>query len=107
MTPPERKLWSRLRGRRFAGFKFRRQHPIGPYTADFFCAEAGLVVELDGQRHDRARDAKRDAYMASLKLEVFRVSVTEFEKNTDGVLESLLRKTRRLVNEKNENEEQK
>ncbi len=45
--------------------------------------------------------------MASLKLEVFRVSVTEFEKNTDGVLESLLRKTRRLVNEKNENEEQK
>jgi len=46
-TPPERRLWSRLRAGRLAGYKFLRQHPIGPYTADSFCAEAGLVVELD------------------------------------------------------------
>lgn len=104
MTPPERKLWRRLRGGRLGGLKFRRQHPVGPYTADFFCAEAGLVVELDGQRHDREHDGKRDACMESLGLSVFRVTVSEFEKNNDGVLASILRETRRLIEERKEEE---
>ncbi|MGB9617604.1 MAG: endonuclease domain-containing protein, partial [Desulfomonilaceae bacterium] len=47
MTPPERKLWNVLRGNA-TGFAFRRQHPIGPYIADFYCREAAIVVEVDG-----------------------------------------------------------
>ncbi len=48
---PERILWEQLRGRRFQGFKFRRQHPIGPYVVDFYCSAANLVLELDGETH--------------------------------------------------------
>src|SRR5215218_2442113 len=51
MTPAEQILWKLLRNRRLTGFKFRRQQPIGPYIADFFCAAAGLIVELDGESH--------------------------------------------------------
>ncbi len=50
-TPAEEKLWQALRNRNLAGFKFRRQHPIGPYIADFYCAEVRLIVELDGGGH--------------------------------------------------------
>ena len=52
MTFPERKLWSLLRSRRLSGLKFRRQHTIGPYIADFACEARRLVVELDGASHD-------------------------------------------------------
>ena len=51
-TIPERLLWGLLRDRRLQGVKFRRQHPIGPYIVDFYCASCGLVVELDGRSHD-------------------------------------------------------
>jgi len=69
-TPAEDVLWALLRNRRFLGLKFRRQHQIGDYVADFYCHEAALVVELDGGVHgaDRqvAKDGKRDAYLRSL-----------------------------------------
>ena len=53
LTPrdAEIRLWSRLRGKQLAGFRFRRQHPLGPYVVDFFCAEAKLIVEVDGGQH--------------------------------------------------------
>lgn len=62
MTLAERKLWGVIRDLQLDGFRFRRQHPIGPYIADFACMEAGLIVEVDGGQHmcaetDRARDA--------------------------------------------------
>jgi len=61
-TLAEQKLWSLLRNRRFVGFKFRRQVPIGPYIADFVCYEAKLIIEADGSQHaDNARDLVRDA----------------------------------------------
>jgi len=61
---PERILWGLVRHRQLGGFKFRRQQPLGPYLADFFCEEANLVVELDGESHtdrsthDEARTTK-------------------------------------------------
>ena len=70
-TDAERTLWHLLRGRRFSGFKFRRQAPIGPYIADFVCFEARLIVEADGSQHaESAVDAERDAWFAK---EGFRV----------------------------------
>ncbi|MDE1979067.1 MAG: endonuclease domain-containing protein, partial [Betaproteobacteria bacterium] len=62
MTDAERLLWSRVRNGQL-GSKFRRQVPIGPYIADFTCAAARLVVELDGGQHNECpHDALRDAF---------------------------------------------
>ena len=60
-TDAERALWDRLRDRRLAGHKFRRQHPVGPYFADFACVQAGLVIELDGGQHFHPTNAGADA----------------------------------------------
>jgi very-short-patch-repair endonuclease len=51
VIPAERMLWECLRARLLAGFKLRRQHPIGIYIVDFYCAEARLVIEIDGGIH--------------------------------------------------------
>ena len=58
-TDAERALWQHLRGKRFQGFKFRRQHPYGLYILDFVCLEARLVIELDGGQHQVARPTVR------------------------------------------------
>jgi very-short-patch-repair endonuclease len=61
MTEGERKLWYLLRRKKLSDFRFRRQAPIGPYIADFFCPEARLVVELDGEPHSDEAKKRRDA----------------------------------------------
>lgn len=75
-TPAERALWSLLRGRALEA-KFRRQHPLGPYIADFFCCDAALVIEVDGDVHDtdraREHDAARDAFLANCGLRTLRL----------------------------------
>ena len=69
-TETEQAAWRLLRGLRSRGFKFRRQHPVGPYIADFCCTELRLIVELDGSVHgqpSQARsDARRDAHLKSM-----------------------------------------
>jgi very-short-patch-repair endonuclease len=55
-TEAERRLWGILRNKQFAGLRFRRQQPIGPFVVDFYCSAARLIVELDGGQHaDPAR----------------------------------------------------
>jgi very-short-patch-repair endonuclease len=66
LTDAERKLWCALRDWRSQTVKFRRQAPVGPYIADFFCVQHKLVVEADGPQHgENARDDARDAWFAS------------------------------------------
>src|ERR1035437_5679209 len=76
-TETERTAWHLPRGLRSRGFKFRRQHPVGPYVADFCCTELRLIVELDGSVHgqpSQARsDARRDAYLKSMGYTVLRL----------------------------------
>lgn len=76
-TPAEGILWELLRSRRFMGLKFRRQHQIGNYITDFFCAEHKLIVEADGDVHGTERtankDAKRDSYLVSLGFQILRI----------------------------------
>ncbi len=60
LTPPEARLWAALKGRGLGGFKFRRQHPIGAFVVDFYCAEAKLAVEVDGEGHDHPDQAAHD-----------------------------------------------
>lgn len=89
MTSTERLLWSKLRNKG-SGFKFRRQHPIGPYIVDFYCREAHLVVEVDGEPHfteeARAYDMKRDEYMRALGLDILRFTTQDVRQNLPGVL---------------------
>jgi len=68
MTPAERRLWALLRRKQLSGFRFRRQAPIGPFTADFFCPKARLVVEVDGGVHSEEDRMRRD-YERTLWLE--------------------------------------
>ena len=81
----ERAVWERLRKKRL-GFKFRRQHTIGPYVADFYCCEAKVALELDGQQHNAEADRYRDAYFAGLGIATFRVPNTELFAIDDHVV---------------------
>jgi len=95
-TPvPERILWGLLRDRRLGGFKFRRQQPLGPYVADFFCEEAKLVVELDGESHrDRiGHDEARDRYFERRGLAVLRIGNDELLDNREAVAQEILNTT--------------
>jgi very-short-patch-repair endonuclease len=86
-TWPEKIVWGMLRSGRLGGLKFRRQHPIGPYTVDFFCHEIGLVVEVDGASHeDRAEeDRQRTAYLEHQGLRVFRVTNADVSSDSEAV----------------------
>ena len=92
-TWAEKTLWKMLRGERFAGYKFRRQHPVGEYDLDFFCAEALLVVEVDGIGHGhperQKRDAERDAFLASLGIMVKRIWNSQLKKEPQVVRDNL------------------
>ena len=92
-TDTERKIWSRLRNRQLAGLKFRRQHEIGPYFADFACVDLKLIVELDGGQHadDIAKDASRTAYLKQEGWTVLRFWNNETLEKTNDVLEEILR----------------
>src|SRR5258706_89021 len=66
MTDDERRLWALLRRKQLAGYRFRRQHPMGAYIADFFCPNAKLIVELDGgQLHDQLGIRKINKYVGT------------------------------------------
>ena len=90
-TEAEAALWEFLCGGRIRGFKFRRQHVIGPYIVDFYCAAARLVVEVDGPIHGRQieADATRTIFLEQSGLRVLRVT-------NDQVLQHIA-ETRELI----------
>jgi very-short-patch-repair endonuclease len=92
MTPPEVKLWALLR-RSPGGVGFRRQHPVGPYVADFYCPAAKLVIEIDGLIHDFTveRDGARDEYIRSLGLSVLRIPASDVMRDALSVADGLVR----------------
>ena len=90
-TNAETLLWHKLRARRLAGYRFRRQHPIGPYVVDFVCLDASLVVEVDGATHeDPARDERRDRDLATRGFRTIRVWNSDVYENLDGVIDMIL-----------------
>ncbi|HEY4941192.1 MAG TPA: endonuclease domain-containing protein [Rhizomicrobium sp.] len=94
MTKAEFVLWTRLREANRHGYKFRRQHPIGPYAADFAHVRGRLVIEIDGETHgteeELAYDRRRDAYMQARGWTVVRFPNVEVYENVDGLVEHLL-----------------
>jgi very-short-patch-repair endonuclease len=91
MTGAETRLWEVLRGHRFIGVAFRRQTPVGPYIADFFCAAARLIIEVDGGQHGEgphvARDRGRDVWLADAGYRVLRFWNHEVLAEMDAVLD--------------------
>ena len=93
MSPPEIALWMVLRERP-SGLKFRKQHPSGPFVADFYCHAARLVVEVDGGAHDcddrPARDARRDRWFAVRGLDVMHIPAAEVSRDLDAVTQGIV-----------------
>ncbi len=96
-TRAEDLLWQRLR-RKQLGVHFRRQHSIDRFIVDFYCAEASLVIEIDGPIHDQPNaDAERQAALEALGLCVLRVSSAETEHAPDAVLARIVAHLDRLA----------
>ena len=91
MTDSERLLWSRLRGEQL-GVKFRRQHPLDNYIADFACLQPKLIVEIDGSQHasQTAYDSQRDAFFRAQGYEVLRFAANAPFLNMAGVLQTIV-----------------
>ena len=88
LSLPEGLLWRELRKRPKA-LKFRRQHPTGPYILDFFCSDARLAIEIDGEAHSRGkalqRDSTRDLWLTRAGIFTLRIAAREVLSNLDGV----------------------
>ena len=86
-------LWSRLRGRKVDGWKFRRQQPIGPYFVDFYCPAAKLIVEIDGPAHQGdatwAYDLRRQAWLETEGHRMLRISVSQISRDLNEVIETI------------------
>src|SRR5690348_9567294 len=90
-TDAEHVLWYLLRNRRLQGHNFRRQHPVGPYIADFACVATRLIVEVDGGQHaDSASDAGRTAWLQARGWRVVRFWNTDVLANPDYVVTTIL-----------------
>lgn len=96
LTTPERLLWQHLRNKQL-GVKFRRQHGIGPYIADFYCPECALVIELDGESHfaDAAisYDHHRETFMQMAGINTLRFTNKEVTENIEGVIQTICGQT--------------
>ena len=93
MSPAEVKLWCELR-QRPGGLKFRKQHPVGDYVLDFYCAAARLAIEVDGAFHARgdapARDTARDAWLARFGVVTLRVPAVELYRDMASVVTGII-----------------
>lgn len=92
LTPAETKVWLRVRNRGL-GFKIRRQHPIWRFIADFYCAEARLVIEIDGDSHAEPEQAKYDeartAWLEQRGYKVIRITNEDVYKNLENALNEI------------------
>jgi very-short-patch-repair endonuclease len=90
-TDAEQRIWYLLRDRNFFNFKFRRQHPVAGYILDFYCAEAGLAIELDGGQHGQqtAYDARRAATLHQHGIRILRYWNNDVLASTEAVLTAI------------------
>ncbi len=94
LSPPEARLWSRLRPRASGAPIFRRQHPLGPYVIDFYCAKARLAIEVDGIGHDMGdrpqRDLRRDEWLRARGVSVMRIPAREVMRAIDDAVDAIV-----------------
>ena len=89
----EQKVWALLRGSRIDGHKFRRQHPVGPYIADFACDRLRLIIEIDGGVHERddvvTRDHFRQIDLEQLDWTVLRFTNSQALSEPEQIVEAV------------------
>jgi very-short-patch-repair endonuclease len=91
MTDAEKKLWSLLRRKQLAGFRFRRQVPLGPFIADFACHSARMIVEVDGGQHGMRtdQDERRTKWLQQFGWRVLRFWNADVLRESENVLEMI------------------
>ena len=103
MPGAERKLWAKLKSKQLGGFRFRRQHPVGPYFLDFYCPDVKLCVEVDGDQHGHPaameKDKKRTLFLESKNICVIRFWNGDVFENLEGVLDMILDQAMNLKRE--------
>ncbi|MDC8000256.1 endonuclease domain-containing protein [Aequorivita todarodis] len=98
MTPAETKLWEHLKNNQMEGFKFRRQHPIHLFIADFYCHKLGLIIELDGEYHNEEEQMLKDKERTEL-LNFQNVSVIRFKnEEVENEIEKVLAEIKSFIN---------
>lgn len=94
MTLPEVLLWQHLRGKP-QGVKFRKQHPVGDFSLDFYCADKRLGIEVDGVAHNMgdnpARDVRRDAVLKKMGIDIVRIPASEILRDVVGAADAIVR----------------
>jgi very-short-patch-repair endonuclease len=100
MTEAESLLWQRLNYNKLDGYKFRRQHPINKFIADFYCHKVKLIIELDGEIHRKKevaeRDEGREFVLKNFDLEIIRFNNKDVLQNTEGVISRIRQKLNQL-----------
>ena len=95
LSLPEGLLWRAIKAGKADGLKFRKQHPIGPYVLDFYCAKARLAIEIDGMSHDMGnrpqRDMRRDAWLEKHGVTVVRINANDLTKQIDEAADAIVR----------------
>ena len=98
LSLPERMLWLRIKG---SDIHFRKQHPIGDYILDFYCASARLAIEVDGFAHVTAnrpqRDEVRTEWLSNAGIEVLRIPAKDILADPDAVADALIRLCSKLL----------
>lgn len=98
MSLPEVLLWQRFR---VAPVKLRRQHPVGPFVIDYYCAAAGLGVEIDGLAHDMGnrpeQDIARDRYLAGQGITILRMTARDVLRDVDAAAEMIIRECEKRI----------
>ncbi|MDA0807445.1 MAG: endonuclease domain-containing protein [Planctomycetota bacterium] len=92
-TKAEQLIWAVVRNRRLAGLKFRRQHSVGYYIADFACLDPRLIIELDGEYHRATEeaDATRQQFLETAGFKVLRFANSDVLENVEGVAVAILK----------------
>jgi len=95
MPPAEKILWSKLKGRQLEKYKFRRQHSIDEFILDFYCPQAELAIEIDGDSHYETNkpeyDAERSRKIESHGIKIIRFTNTEIYESLEGVVGLILK----------------
>jgi very-short-patch-repair endonuclease len=91
MTESEKILWEKLSGKKLEGFRFRRQHPIGRYIADFYNHEKKLIIEIDGDIHGKQKeyDKNRDRHLKAHGYTLIRIKNEEIKNNIESVINTI------------------
>jgi very-short-patch-repair endonuclease len=100
MSLPEVLLWQELR-KRPGGLKFRRQQAAGPYVGDFYCHQADLLIEIDGESHSRGNapqwDAKRDSHLKRQGVTTIRIPARDVLENLEGTVSYIVNEATRMI----------